>query len=287
MRIRITLCALAALSLAACQKGDQQPREVAAAPAADAAAPPPAGATSQPERASPTLAIPQLAYVYRYALAAPPDGVRSLVARHEQACFMAGPTICQVTGSTIREDDEDKVSATLSIRAQPQWLRLFRQTLEGDAKAAGGRLVTSDTASDDLARELVDTEAALKAKTVLRDRLQETLRTRPGKAKDFFEMEQQLAGVQAEIDAARSELTSMRTQVAASELKIEYSSEGMFAPRGALQPLGQAADDVVGIFVGTLAMLIRALALLTPIGGLVALVWWVSRGRRTKVRPPA
>jgi hypothetical protein len=120
---------------------------------------------------------------------------------------------------------------------------------------------------------------------VLRDRLQETLRSRPGKAKDFFEMEQQLAGVQAEIDATRSELSNMRTRVTGSELKIEYRSEGVLAPHGALEPLGQAADDVVGIFVGVLAFLIRALALLTPIAGLGGLVWWLARGARAKPAP--
>jgi hypothetical protein len=289
MRTRITLCALAALSIAGCQKAEEQSAEVAAAPAADAAAAPSAQTAARPERASPTLAIPQLAYVYKYALAAPPDGVRSLVARHERACWMAGPEVCQVTGSTIEEEGRDEVSATLTLRAQPQWLRMFRQGLEADTKAAGGRMVTTDTASDDLSRDLVDTEAALKAKTVLRDRLQETLRTRPGKAKDFFEMEQQLAGVQAEIDATRSGLADMRTRVAASELRIDYRSEGLLAPHGSLAPLGSAMDDVVGIFVGALAFLIRALALLTPVAGLGAFAWWLSRKLNPKkaARTPA
>ena len=280
MRSRIALCALAALSLAACSKPEERPRE---ASAADAAAAPAADAAGRADQAPlPSLSIPQLAYVYRYALAAPPDGVRALMLRHEQACWAAGPAVCQVTGSTLKEDGPDELTGALSLRARPDWLRTFRQALEADTKAAGGRMVSSDTSSDDLSRQIVDTEAALKAKAVLRDRLRETLRTRPGKARDFFEMEQQLAGVQAEIDAGRSELAMMRTRVATSELRIDYRSEGVLAPHGSLAPLGAAADDVVGIFVGVLAVLIRALALLTPVAGLGALVWWIARGARTR-----
>jgi len=281
MRTRITLCALAALSLAACQKAEQAAES---APAADTAAAPAttAGRTGPAERPAPVLSIPQLAYVYKYALAAPPDAVRGLVARHEQVCWAAGPAVCQVTGSTVTEDGPDKVAATLTLRAQPAWLRVFRQGLESDTKAAGGRMVTTDTSSDDLSRAIVDTEAALRAKTVLRDRLEQTLRTRPGKVGEFFEMEQQLAGVQGEIDAARSELAMMKTRVATSELRIDYSSEGVLAPRGTLAPIGQAAGDVASIFVATLAFLIRALALLAPVAGLGALAWWLSRGLRGK-----
>lgn len=283
MRTRITLCALAALSLAACQKA-----EVKDAPAADAAATAPAAeptteTAAAARSASPiAVSIPQLAYVYKYALAAPPDAVRGLVSRHEQVCWAAGPTVCQVTGSTVSEDGPDKVSATLTLRARPEWLRVFRQGLESDTKAAGGRMVQTDTSSDDLSRQLVDTEAHLKARTVLRDRLQETLRTKPGKVGDFFALEQQLSDVQAEIDAARSQLAVMRTRVATSELRIDYRSEGVLAPRGTLAPVAQAASDVVGIFVFTLAFLIRALAVIAPVVGLGGLAWWLMRTARRK-----
>lgn len=278
MRTRITLCALAALSLTACQKADVK-GQAASAPAADALAGEATAASTEPARSpSPIgVSIPQLAFVYKYALAAPPDAVRGLVSRHEQVCWAAGPTVCQVTGSTVSEDGPDKVSATLTLRARPEWLRVFRQGLESDTKAAGGRMVQTDTSSDDLSRQLVDTEARLKARTVLRDRLQETLRTKPGKVGEFFELEQQLSDVQAEIDAARSELAVMRTRVATSELRIDYRSEGVLAPRGAMAPVAQAASDVVGIFVFTLAFLIRVLAVIAPVAGLGGLAWWLTR----------
>lgn len=289
MRTRIALCALAALSLTACQKSGESSETsaaVVAAPAADASA---TASSSGAGRTAPPLAVsvPQLAYVYKYALAAPPDGVRSLIARHEAACWAAGPAMCQVTGSSLTEDGPDKVQGVLTLRAQPQWLRVFRQGLEADTRAVDGRMLATDTSSDDLSRTIVDTEAAIRAKTALRDRLEETLRTRSGKATDFFQMEQQLAEVQAEIDAARSNLANMRTRVVTSELRIDYRSEGVLAPSGTMAPLASAAEDVVEIFVGVLAFLIRALAFVTPVAGLAALVWLVGRNTERKPsRPP-
>lgn len=291
MRMRITLCALVALSLSACQKandnGQSAPAaEAVTAPAADAMA----KADMSPAAPQVGVSIPQLAYAYKYALAAPPQKVRGLVSKHEQVCWAAGPTVCQVTGSNVSEDGPDKISATLTLKAQPAWLRTFRAGLQDDTKAAGGRMVTSDTSSDDLSGDMVDTEAALRSQVVLRDRLEATLRSRSAKVSELFEMEQQLAQVRGQIDATRAHLAMMKGQVATSELRIDYRSEGVIAPTGSLAPLGAAAGDVVGIFVFTLAFLIRALAVIAPVAGLGALVWWLAKlqgqRKRAAAEPP-
>jgi hypothetical protein len=293
MRMRITLCALAALSLAACQKAadhgaSASAPEVATAPAADVAASSVVAKADAESAAAPVgVSIPQLAYVYKYALAAPPQKVRGLMSKHEQVCWAAGPTVCQVVGSNVSEEGPDRISATLTIKAQPAWLRTFRAGLEDDTKAAGGRTVTADTTSDDLSGDLVDTEAALRSQVILRDRLEATLKTREGKVSELFEMEQQLAEVRGQIDATRSHLAMMKGQVATSELRIDYRSEGLVAADGALAPLGAAAGDVVGIFVLTLAFLIRALAVIAPVAGLGALVWWLTKQKkRATAKPP-
>jgi hypothetical protein len=310
---QLALCALAALSLAACQKKDEAPpapaAEVAApaadaaaadtayataAPAADAAvaegeAPPapttrapvlprPRPAEAQPIR--PDVSAPQLAYAYQYALAAPSKAVRKLVNKHEQVCWAAGPSVCQVVGSNISEDGKDQVSAKLTIRAQPAWLRTFRAGLDDDTKAVGGRTITADTSSDDWSRTIVDSEAQLRSQIILRDRLEAALKSRKAKVSELFEMEQQLAQVRGQIDTARSEVAMMKGRVAMSTLTIDYRSKGVLAPDGSFAPLGDAASDVVGIFVGVLAFLIRAAAVLAAPVGLGALIWVVGQRRR-------
>lgn len=278
--MRVVLFALAALSLAACQKSESGSAQDAAAPAAEAAA-------SKPDNPAAAVPLAQLAYRYDYAINAPAKALRDLVSRHEAACVVAGPAPCQVISATVTSDGEDRLSGKLTVHAQPAWLRAFRTTLEGDAKSVGGRLAKSDVASEDLSRTIVDTEAELKSRVILRDRLQQHLATRPGKLTDLFEMEQELARVQGEIDAMRANVASMKTRVATSELTIAYASTGVMAPDGVFSPLGEAANDVVRLGVGTLAVLVRLLAILAPIGAVAGLAFWMSRLSRRKRATPA
>jgi hypothetical protein len=283
----LLLGAAVALSVAACQKADgngaSAPAAEATAPAADAAASPRA------ETPGAQLPMPQLAYAYRYALTAPPPAVRKLVSKHEAVCWAAGPTVCQVVGSDVQEQGKDQVSAILTLRAQPDWLRTFRAGLDDDTRAVGGRPENTKTTTDDLAGQIVDTDAELRSLIILRDRLEETLRSRSGKLSEVMEVEQQLAQVRAQIDAARSHSASTKGRVAASTMTISYQSSGVLAPSGTLAPLGEAVGDVAGLFVGMLAVLIRASALLAPLGVVVAAAWWLVRvnRRRPAPKPPA
>jgi hypothetical protein len=70
-----------------------------------------------------------------------------------------------------------------------------------------------------------------------------------------------------------------------STMTVSYRSKGVLAPSGSFAPLGEAAGDVVGIFVGVLAFLIRAVAVLAPIAGLAAFGWWIVRMAQAKTAP--
>ena len=282
--MRIAICALAALTLAACQKS-QEYSEAASAPAADAAAAP--ERSPQVKSVASQVPLAQLAYRYRYAISAPAKAIRGLVSRHETACMAAGPALCQVVSANISEDGKDRVAGELTLRAQPAWLASFRKGLSGEAEAAGGRIAGSQVESEELTRQIVDTEAQVRARTLLRDRLERTLATRPGKLSELLELERELARVQGEIDAATSALAVMRTRVATSQLTVAYRSDGVLAPQGAFAPLGEAVSEVVSLSVMTLAFLIRILAIAAPLGALTAAVWWLGRRRGRVVKPAA
>jgi len=253
-------------------------RNAPAAPAADAEAKPAA-----PARAAVT--IPMLAYRYAYALEAPSDGIRDLVARHQAACQAAGPAVCQLTGAQVTETGKDRVHGEVSLKATPAWLKSFRAGLDADAKAAGGRVLTSNVSTEDLSRQIVDTEAAVRAQTTLRDRLQALLATHPGKLSELLEVEQELARVQGELDATQSELAEMRGRVETSELRITYDAAGVLAPQGVMSPLGAAIHDFLGIVVSVLAVLVRIFAYLLPMGVIVGLGVWLMRNRWPKRSP--
>lgn len=293
-RVLLSVCLLSLLSACGQVKGggEASQQQNLAAPQADAVA---ADASAGAEMAKPAApgpdqrqsvpaSVPMLAYSYRYGIEAPPRAVRGLLARHEAACAAAGPTVCQVTSSQVQEYGQDEVRGALTLRAAPAWLKGFRAGLAGEAKSAGGRLAAVNVSSEDLSRQIVDTEAALRAKTTLRDRMQALLADRPGKLGDLIELERELARVQGEIDATQSELALMRTRVATSDVTISYASAGVLAPEGVLAPLSEALSDFLRIIVGTLAVMIRVIAALAPWVLAIGALLWVFRKRLPKIR---
>ncbi|MDP2259097.1 MAG: DUF4349 domain-containing protein [Caulobacter sp.] len=259
----------------------------AAASATDAAAASPASAPGASPAATVPVGAPMLAYSYRYGIETPAGKVRELAARHEAACAAAGPALCQVTSSSVDETGEDSLMARLELRAAPAWLKRFRNDLAGDAKAAGGRVTSSNVSSEDLSRQIVDTEARLRAMTTLRDRLQALLADRPGKLSDLVEIERELARVQGDIDSTTSQLAVMRGRVAMSEVTLNYRSRDMLAPSGVWSPLVGAFTDFIGIVAFTLAAMVRLVAWLLPwvlVGG--GLIWLFRKRLPKRLRLP-
>jgi hypothetical protein len=280
-----------------------------AAPAPPAAPPPPPAPTDADERgrqqqtpttqpgqpsqpAGPTPIL-YLAYSYGVGLELPSQRLSGVMDRHVQACQSAGPRVCQLIGSNRQGDPDSYMQGYVSLRAEPGWLRTFMAGLENQADEAGGRIVSQTVQSEDLTRQIVDTEARLRALTALRDRLEALLRSRPGRLSDLLEVERELARVQGEIDATQSNLVVMRTRVAMSELTLNYQSSPRPVGSDTLEPLRNAFADFLGIIVGGFAAIIYVIAALIPLAIVVVpLVWLALRWRRRRGgrffgRPPA
>jgi hypothetical protein len=284
----IVVVAAVAACLASCTKTESyEPvlnAEIMPAPAADAAGFAPAAA-SGPEaaQARPSLAggissaPAMMAYEYGYTLTAPQNRVRGLMAGHEARCRSAGAAVCQVIGSQVREQGKSELSGRLELRASPQWVAAFRTGLAQDVAKSDGRIVDSRVESEDLSRTIIDTDARLRAMTTLRDRLQNLLDTRPGKLADLIEIEQELARVQGEIDSAQSQLAHDRGRVATSKLTLDYESRNALARDSVWSPLADAFGDFVQLMVGVIAFLIRAVAVLIPLGAIGWLLAFVFR----------
>ncbi len=295
MNKKLVLALMLAACVAACKKAADHngaftdltaAKPPAAAPAdtsADIAAPPASSAkTPTPPADRPPLPVtaPDLAYAYDYSVEAPSRDVPHLLRQHEEACDLAGPTVCQVVGANTKSIGRDDVTGHLELRAQPQWIAKFRDRVEDDVRALGGKISTSDTSTDDLSRSLVDTQAAIRAKIELRDRLEGLLKTHKGKLDDLVGLEQQVASTQGEIDAAQSELAVMQTRVQTQKLVIDYTSLTALAPDSAFRPVSQAAHSFTGHFMMVVAGMIQLLSVLLPLGLAGGAVWWFVRRRK-------
>ncbi len=236
----------------------------------------------RPPSDNPSAGVPMLAYVYGATLELPAKGVRETMGRHEAACRAAGPAVCQVLGSSVNAaDDEHAVYGAMQIRAQPRWLETFRAGLDAEARSAGGRVRETSVSSEDLTRQIVDTDAHLRAQKTLRERLQQLLKSRPGRLSDLLETERELARVQGDIDSAESQLAVMRQRVATSLLNLAYQSKPNAVTGGTFEPVADAFTEFASIVMTGFAFIIRLIAVLIPVGVVLApLAWLFLRWRR-------
>ncbi len=238
------------------------------AAATDAAAPAPVAAApdAKPKPAAVMApSAPLLAYAYAYTLSLPADRIAPTLNRDQQACVSAGPTTCQLVGSSLDREGRSVANGHLELRAAPAWIAHYRGGVESEAKTAGGRVETSSLESEDLTRSIVDTEAEIRAKTTLRDRIQKLLAERPGKLSDVLDAERELARVQGELDATQSELAVMRTRVETSKLVIDYHAEGVAAPDGVDRPLQSAANGFFHNMIVVFAAILTLVSFLLPL----------------------
>lgn len=217
----------------------------------------------------PTIITPMLAYTYASELLVPSEKLPSLMNTHKANCEKAGPQVCQIVNSNLSNND-GSANGILVIRAEPKFLGSFRDKLGEDAKNSGGKITSSTVSSEDLTRQITDNEARLRALTTLRTRVEGIIATRPGKLSDLLEAEQELARVQGEIDTMNSEIALAKGRVAMSELTLNYHSNYGGQQTGVFSELQSAFSEFFGLMFGTIAQLIRILAVLLPIG-LVAL----------------
>ena len=234
--------------------------------------------------------ISYLAYAYAMSLELPGDHLARTMDAHAAACRAAGLRVCQVVTAQREGDPASHVRGTLSLRAEPRWLERFMTNVDGDARGAGGRLVSKSTTTEDLTRAIIDTEAALRAKRTLRGRLEQLLASRPGKLADLLEVERELARVQTEIDSTDSNLAVMRTRVAMSELTVLYTSAARAVAGDTFAPLHRAVSSFIGTAIHGVAAIVTIVAMALPwaIVSLLAawVVLWSLRRRATDIGSP-
>jgi hypothetical protein len=240
----------------------------------------------------PSAGVPMLAYAYDVSLTLPAREVAPLMARHQAACVAAGPARCQVVGAFTNALGENSVSAQLSIRAEPKWLATFRDGLDADARKADGRVTRRSVSSEDLSRQITDTDAKLRAQKALRTRLEALIASRPGKLAELLEIERELARVQGEIDSAESNLAVMRARVAMSTLDLDYRSQSAAVVQGTFATLNLAIDGFIRTVADGFAAIIMLVAFLLPwLIVLAPLIWfggrWLRRRREAKAAAKA
>ena len=268
--IKRLIIGLSAVALLACENGSNQVNSVqdsvrTESGFADLAEVSQARRKSAPtENAADDAAGVFLAYRYGYALIMPSASVKSTADKHIQICRNAGMLKCQITGANTNGFSNDNISASLSLRAEPEWLESFVIGLKADITEIDGRIESETTSVADLTRAILDTDARLTAKLTLRTRLEKLLETRNAELADLLTLERELARVQAEIESATANLKALHARVSMSVVNINYKSERLAVSRSSVSPIGTALKDFVGILSGGVAGVINFFAYLLP-----------------------
>ncbi len=236
-----------------------------------------------PELSKMPVSLPQLAYIYDYEWQMPAADIGKLQRRHASLCEQQGPSSCQILGMNKSGADADEVSGLLQLAVASRQARAFGALLEDEAEDAGAETLSAEIASEELSKKLVDTEARLRSRTELRDRLQDVLRSRKGSVEELVEAERSVAQVNEEIDQARSWMKEMEGRIAYSRINIRYET-GVPVTSDFLAPVTSAVGSL-GSVLGYLAAFLILLG--AVVGPIAALVWAGGRVNRYFSKPNA
>lgn len=281
MRRALILLAPVGLILAACSgEADQEENApfggraeeaaadaVAAAEEGSAAAQAPADLSADSElaalsnRAEIPLTLPKMAYTYHLGFRLAGEDIVPLQQEHADMCEALGPYNCQIVLLTSSGELSEDIRGELQLAVAADRARGFARVLSGAASEAGAESFRANIQGEELSKTIVDTEARLRSRIALRDRLLEVLETRRGKVEELVEAERSVAAVNEEIDAAQSWLREQKGRVAFSRMTITYET----AARGGsfLKPIEGAIGSLGSIF----GVLIAVLIVLGAIGG--------------------
>ena len=229
------------------------------------------------------VSIPQIAYTYSYGFRIGGDQMNALQARHVSMCEALGPQGCRVIEMRSSGGEGDYANGYLQLAVAAEQARAFGTQLTETTTSEGGEQTSASITGEDLSKQIVDTEARLRARILLRDRLMDVLRNRQGTVAELVEAERGVAQVNEEIDQAQSWLAEMRGRVQFSQVSIQYSS-GAPSGGGFMEPVRNAWGSLGSILGVMLAALIVLVTVFGPIG---LLVWGAIRLRRRFRKPVA
>lgn len=229
------------------------------------------------------ISIPKLAYAYALTYLLPGDKIAATQDAHRDLCEEMGPARCQLLALERGIGNEQSSNASLKLRVASSEARRFQILLEHGVTQAGGRTENAKIATDEVSKQIVDTEARIRQRELLVARLTETLRTRNGKVPDLVAAERSVTQAQEELDQARSWLGELQGRVAMSEFDIRY---GAIAPsattEGVGAQLGEAVQGSGAVFLIGLRFVLSLMIYLLPWLLLIGLPVFALRGLRKR-----
>ncbi len=229
------------------------------------------GSTAPPPPATPAQ---QIAYSYGFGFRIEGDAVAELQQAHVAMCESMGKSCRVIRTSQARSDSWDAYGE-LQMQIAADEAGSLTEDLSAPAEELGGALVSSVRDGEDLAEQIIDTEARLQSRLILRDKLTDILRSNRGSVADLVAAEKAVAEINEEIDATRSKLERFRTRIRYSDVHIEYEPAFGESQIGFVRPVMTSIRSIGSTLGMTVAALVYALTALLPVVLLILAVRWV------------
>jgi len=277
---------VAILSLTACADGSQTAADYDMAeaemvePASDVSSGAERAALAAPAEGKSTTEIPvsqaQIAYSYDYGFRLPASEIPKAQQQHIILCNQMPANGCRVLNMSNSGGEGDYANGRLHLEVTAPKARVFGEQLAEAVDQSGGSQIAASISGEDLSKKIVDTEARLRSRVLLSQRLTELLRTRKGTVAELVEAERAVTDVNEEIDQARSWLKEMRGRVSYSTVMINYQS-GAPGSGGFTRPIREAFGGVASTLGYSVGAAITFIAVLLPWILLLALAIYLRR----------
>lgn len=207
---------------------------------------------------------PQIAYSYGFGFQVDAERIVELQQAHVAMCESLRES-CRVIRLSQATADSWDGYGELRLQVASDEAVSFGNGLAQPADELGAELISSVRDGEDLSEQIIDTEAKLASRTVLRDKLTEVLRTNRGSVDELVKAEKSVAEINEEIDATRSKLERYRNRIRFSSVDIEYEPYYGQSQLGFRRPVMAAFRSFGTIMGTTVAILIYLLAVLIPL----------------------
>lgn len=216
----------------------------------------------------------QIAYSYGFAFRIDGDDIPALQQAHVAMCEALGEKCRVLRTSQARHASWDAFgSVRMQIAADEAG------DLDADlseiSDGLGGNLISSVRDGEDLSEQIIDTEARLRSRLILRDKLTDILRTNRGSVAELVAAEAAVAEVNEELDSTRSRLEEFQNRIRFSEVNIEYQPSFGDTQVGFSAPVVKAFGLIGSTLGMSIAFLIYSISALFPFALLLLGARWV------------
>lgn len=215
-----------------------------------------------------------IAYSYGYGFQIDSDKIAELQSQHVALCEGMGQQ-CRVLRTSQASSDSWDGYGEIRLEVAASQASGFVDQLTEPAESLGGQLVSSVRDGEDLSDSIIDSEARLQSRLVLREKLTAILRRNTGSVAELIAAEKAVADVNEQIDATRARLEEYRSRIRYSDVRIEYEPYFGETQLGFGRPVMTAFKSIGSTLGMTVAALIYLITALIPIILLLMGLRWV------------